>query len=177
MSPARFVNDFAGILTFDETDALEIKLMTCHDEDSVQIVVIILRDFGRQDPDAYGAALIERWGIGYNSNEKGLLILVKPKNQFGPLKVSVTPNSYLKGSFDESVSLSIASNDMAPLLEKERLFQALNTGIDAVKAHLEGNYVVKAPGKVKALYLIILSVLILAVGSVVTVVLMKKNRK
>ncbi|MFO7574948.1 MAG: TPM domain-containing protein [Bacteroidales bacterium] len=173
--PSRLVNDFAGILNLDESDALEVKLMAFHEETRVQVVIIILSDFGRHDPLSYASTIIDRWGIGYNNDEKGLLILVKPKNQFGPLTVAIAPNSYIKDLFDETVSRSITENEIKPLLAKKRMFQGLNNGTDAVMAHIEGNYVVKTNGKAEWLVYIISGILILAAGAFIVSIFRKRR--
>jgi uncharacterized protein len=177
MIPSRLVNDFAGSLTFDEADVLEIKLITFHEAARIQIVLVILKDFGRQNPQSYASTIIERWGVGYNNEEKGLLVLVKPKNQFGPLTVAIEPNSYLRESFDETVSQSIAENEIKPLLAKGRVFQALNNGTDAIISYLEGNYTIKETRKGKALYYIILLVLLHLIVVYTTIIVTKSVRR
>jgi len=177
MEPSRLLNDFAGSLNIDQADALEIKLMTYHQESRIQIVVIILRDYGGHDPHSYASAIVERWGIGYNNNEKGLLLLVKPKNQFGPLTVAIAPNSLIKESFDETVSRSIADNEIKPLLKKGRVFEALNRGVDAIVANIDGDYVVKNTIRGKALYFIILLVLLPLMVVYITLFVTKAVRR
>lgn len=177
MDPARLLNDFAGILTIDESDALEVRLMSYRDELKVQVVVIILRDFGRQDPYAYASGIIRQWGIGYNSNEKGILILVKPKNQFGPLKVAVAANSYLGDTFNEAVSASIAGNEMTPLLTKGRIYKGVNAGLDAVRNQLEGNYEVKPVSQGIALNRVLLALAVFAAITAIITVIVRRVRK
>lgn len=177
MDPARLLNDFAGILTLDESDALEVRLMSYRDELKVQVVVIILRDFGRQDPYTYASGIISRWGIGYNSNEKGILILVKPKNQFGPLKVAVAANSYFGDSFNEAVSASIAGNEMAPLLSKGRIYKGVNAGLDAISHQLEGNYELKPVSKGIAINRVLLALAVIAAIAAIITVIVRGGRK
>ncbi len=167
--PARLLNDYAGILNMDEADVLEVRLMTYHQEYGVQIVMIILNDFGRNDPVSYASAIVDRWGIGYNNDEKGLLVLVKPKNQFGPLAVAVVPNSYFKDIFNEETSESISANEIRPLVAKGKMFAALNKGLDAIVANIDGNYTVKSTRKGKAVYYILLLVLLHVTGVYVAV--------
>lgn len=64
MSPPRLVNDFAGIFSASETQALEQKLLAYNDSTSTQIYVVTVNDMGGYPASEYSFRLGEKWGIG-----------------------------------------------------------------------------------------------------------------
>ena len=63
MNPPRLVNDFAGLLSESEWNALEGKLRTYHDTTSTQIYVVIVSDLQGYDISDYAFRLGEKWGV------------------------------------------------------------------------------------------------------------------
>ncbi len=66
--PPRLVNDFAGMLTSREVNALEEKLVAYNDSTSTQIAIVTVSDLHGYDKADYAQQLAELWGIG----QKGL---------------------------------------------------------------------------------------------------------
>ncbi len=77
--PPRLVNDLTGMLSGQEVDALERKLVAFDDSTSTQIAIVIVSDLSGYDKADYAQRLAERWGIGQKGLDNGVLILVKPK--------------------------------------------------------------------------------------------------
>jgi uncharacterized protein len=77
--PPRLVNDFAGMLSSQEADALERKLVAFADSTSTQIAIVTVRDLSGYDKADYAQRLAEKWGIGQKGLDNGVLILLKPK--------------------------------------------------------------------------------------------------
>ena len=77
--PPRLVNDFAGMLSTQEADVLERKLVAFNDSTSTQIAIVIVRSLNGYDKADYAQRLAEKWGIGQKGLNNGVLILVKPK--------------------------------------------------------------------------------------------------
>ena len=76
--PPRLVNDFAGILSGAQAASLENKLDAFNRRTSTQIAIVIVKDiFGYEKCD-YTFKLPEKWGIGQNGKNNGILILVSP---------------------------------------------------------------------------------------------------
>jgi len=77
--PAKLVNDLAGLLSPEEVDALEQKLVAYDDSTSTQIAVVTIRDLQGYEVADYAQRLAEKWGIGQKGLDNGILILIKPK--------------------------------------------------------------------------------------------------
>ena len=79
MSPPRLVNDFVGLLTPEQQNALEQKLEAFDRKTSTQIAVVAVDDLDGYAPGDYAQRLYDKWGIGRKGKDNGILILVKPK--------------------------------------------------------------------------------------------------
>src|ERR1035437_7142598 len=89
--PQRLVNDFAGLLSAEQKNLLEYKLVNFNQRSSTQIAIVTLKSIAGYDPSDYSFKLAEKWGIGQKGRNNGILILVKPKigNERGEVFVEV----------------------------------------------------------------------------------------
>ena len=74
-SPPRLVNDFANFLSAEEQQQLENKLVAYDDSTSNQIAIVTITDLGDFDKSQYAFELAEKWGIGREHKNNGILIL------------------------------------------------------------------------------------------------------
>src|SRR5215203_817243 len=75
-TPPRLVNDFANVLTPEQEQALEFKLVAYDDSTSNQIAVVTIqstRDFSIQE---VGLEVLRQWGVGGQAKkDNGIVIL------------------------------------------------------------------------------------------------------
>ncbi|MBM3420956.1 MAG: TPM domain-containing protein, partial [Bacteroidetes bacterium] len=95
-----FVNDMAGVLTIDQRDVLDIRLMEYYDSTRTIIMIVTINGFSGINPENYAAGLIVRWGVGNVYGEKALLMVVKPGNKSGPPFADIKPNQSMAGDID-----------------------------------------------------------------------------
>ena len=74
-NPPRLVNDFANVLTADQVQALEQKLVSYDDSTSNQIVIVTVPTTGDYDVDDYALKILRDWGVGSSKNNNGIVIL------------------------------------------------------------------------------------------------------
>jgi hypothetical protein len=79
--PPKLVNDFASLLTPQEQQALESKLVAFDDSTSTQIAIVIVNTLNGYDAADYSFELAESWGIGQAGEYNGILILIAPAQQ------------------------------------------------------------------------------------------------
>ena len=72
--PPRLVNDFAGLLQPGQANALEQKLVAYDDSTSIQIAIVIEESLEGDDPFDYSLRLVEKWGVGQEQEDNGILI-------------------------------------------------------------------------------------------------------
>ena len=74
-----WVNDYAGIFSQEEVEALEAKLYNLDSTKDVQILLVTTPDLGEYTISDYAQRTGDKWGVGGNSGEdKGLVIIIKP---------------------------------------------------------------------------------------------------
>jgi uncharacterized protein len=124
--PARLVNDFTGILTIDEADALEIRLMTIFDSAAIHIVVVMVSDIGKSKISEYAAGLYKDWGLERIENSRGILLLIHASPPSGIRGAFIEPESSIKSLITEEIAANIIKKILIPNFRKGKRFTAIN---------------------------------------------------
>ncbi len=132
-SPPRLVNDFAGMLTTREINLLESKLVAFSDTTSTQIAVVTVSDLGGYDVADYAHRLAEKWGIGQQGLDNGVLILVKPKTTVSPVgEVFIAPGYGLEGVIPDIVCGEIIDYEILPEFRADNYYDGLDKATDVI---------------------------------------------
>ncbi len=75
-NPATLVTDLAGVLTAEQKQALENKLVAIDDSSSNQIAVVIIPSLDGYPKEEYATKLFRDWGIGNKKTNNGILLLI-----------------------------------------------------------------------------------------------------
>lgn len=139
-SPPRIVNDYANILSSDERQQLEKKLVAFDDTSSTQIAVVILSSLEEYAEgytiDDYGDRLAENWGIGQKGKDNGLLVLVAMQER----KISIRSGYGLEGAIPDAYAKRIIENDIKPSFKQQNYFEGLDKATDRLMAYAAGEY-------------------------------------
>lgn len=140
-NPPRLVNDFAGILNQSENNTLEIKLVQFARETSTQIVVVTVPDLEGYDASDYAFRIGEKWGVGQQGKNNGLVILVKPKAGNEQGRIFIATGYGLEGVLpDAVVNGTIIDNEMIPYFKQNDYYQGLESGINVIMDITRGEY-------------------------------------
>lgn len=74
--PIGNINDFAGVLSEADVQSLQNLVDVVLQQTGVTIAVVIVEDHGEESLEMYAANLYERWGIGQQGEDMGLLLLL-----------------------------------------------------------------------------------------------------
>ena len=140
MSPPRFVNDFVGLFTPQETAALENKLLAYNDSTSTQIVVVVVSSFNDYDRAYYAYTLGEKWGIGQKDKDNGAVILIKPKTQNERGEIFIATGYGLEGALPDAINKRITDEVIIPYFKNDAYYKGVNAGIDEMIRYLQGEY-------------------------------------
>lgn len=90
-NPPRLVCDYTGILTDNQTNALEFRLVEFANRTSNQIAVVIMPTFFGFDKAEMAYRIGKNWGVGQSKFNNGVVILIKPKvgNESGEAYIAV----------------------------------------------------------------------------------------
>jgi uncharacterized protein len=139
--PQRLVNDFARLLTSQEADALEQKLVAYNDSSSTQISIVTIADLQGYDKSDYAQRLAEKWGIGQKGLNNGILILIKPKtSESSRGEVFIAPGYGLEGVVPDIVCAQIVDNEILPAFRAGAYYQGLDRATTTLMSLASGEF-------------------------------------
>jgi uncharacterized protein len=135
-NPPRLVNDFAGVLEPEQTEALERKLVTFNDSTSNQIAIVTIPSTGEIPISDYAFGMAEEWGIGTKKKDNGILLLFAMKDR----KVFIATGYGLEGAVPDAVAKRIISNEILPAFKSGNYFQGMDKATTTLMALTHGEY-------------------------------------
>lgn len=139
--PNKLVNDYTQTLTAAEVQQLEQKLVAFDDSTTIQIAVVIMKSTGGYDIADYGVRLAQRWGIGSEENDTGILVLVA----LGDRAVTIQTGYGVEGAVPDAIAYRIIENEIKPAFRQENYYQGLQRATDALIAYTKGEYKANPP--------------------------------
>lgn len=147
MSPPRLVNDYAGLFSGAQKQQLEDSLVAFDRATSTQIAVVTVNDLDGYAASEYATRILEKWGVGQKDKDNGVVMLLKPRNEYGGGEVFIAVGYGLEGALPDITAGRIIDNEMMPHLREGDYYHAVAAGTAAVRAAVRGEY--KASGKGK----------------------------
>ncbi|WP_299253148.1 YgcG family protein [uncultured Cytophaga sp.] len=141
-SPARFVNDFAGLLSATEANELEQKVKRFNDSTSIEIAIVIISNLGDYDISDYAFQLGELWGIGKKSKNNGVLLLIAKENR----KAFIATGYGMGGVLPDMRCKLIIESELVPQFKRSNYFNGINFTIDAIIRYSENEYAADPKG-------------------------------
>lgn len=140
MSPARLVNDFAGIFSVEEVNNLEQMLLAYNDSTSTQIYVVTVKDLDGYDISDYAFRLGEKWGVGQKGKDNGAVVLIKPKIGNSRGQVFIATGYGLEEKLNDARIGRIIDNYMLPYFQQNDYYTGTKDAIEAMIGYLSGQY-------------------------------------
>jgi len=137
--PPRLVNDLSGVLTPEQVNALERKLVAYDDSTSNQIAVVLVKTLNEYPIEEYALKLYRDWGIGNKTTNNGVLILAATEDR----KIRIETGYGLEGAIPDIIANTIITNDIVPEFRSENYFEGLDKATNSIIAAAAGEY--KAP--------------------------------
>jgi uncharacterized protein len=135
--PDRLVNDFTNsVLSSEQIETLEAKLLAYEDSTSTQITLVILNDIGGDDINLYTAELGQNWGVGRGEHNNGCVILLSMEDR----KVSIQNGYGLEPYLTDAISKRIIEKHIVPEFKKGDYYSGLDKGTDAIISVLAGTF-------------------------------------
>lgn len=170
-NPPKLVNDGLSLLTPDQQQALEQKLIDFDKRTSTQIAIVTTDDIAGMDAGDYAVELGKKWGVGNQNFNNGVVFLVYRSKDNTKRKVFIAPGSGLEGVLPDYTCSEIVNNEVIPYLKGEDFYRALENGTTAIIKATEGKYTApkgygkKGPSAFKIIFIIILIIIFLSIGS------------
>ncbi len=168
-SPARLVNDKLKLLTADQQETLEAKLVAFDKQTSTQIAIVTTDDIAGMDAGDFAVELGNKWGVGgVKEFNNGVVFLVYRSPDNTKRKVFIATGKGLEGVLPDYTCSEIVNNEVIPYLKGGDYFHALSNGTDAIIKATQGKYTApkgygsKGPSLFKILLIIFLVILFLS---------------
>jgi uncharacterized protein len=136
----RLVSDFEQILSAEQTNALESKLNAFAKETSTQIAVVIVKDLCGYDKAMYSYTLAEKWGIGQQGKNNGILIMLKPLGGTGERHTYIAVGYGLEGVVPDAISKRIVEQEMIPFFKTNDFYGGLDAATNVLISLTKGEY-------------------------------------
>lgn len=138
-TPPRLVNDLAGLLSPEERETLERKLVAYNDSTSTQITIVNIASIEPYDISAYAYRLAETWGIGQKGKNNGILILTAVKER----KVNISTGYGMEAILPDALAQQITEYTLKPNYKEGNYYKGLDEAINFISKVASGQY--KAP--------------------------------
>lgn len=105
-----YVNDYAGILSYDTESRLSLLIGELERKTTAQIAVLTVDTTTPLDTETYAVKLFEKWGIGQKGKDNGALLLVATKDR--TLRIEVGYG--LEGAIPDALAKIIIEDYITP---------------------------------------------------------------
>lgn len=139
-NPPRLVNDFANILSAEQINGLERKLVDYNDTTSTQIVVVTVNELKGYDPADFAYRLGEKWGVGQKDKNNGAVILVKPKTGNASGKAFIALGYGLEATNPDALAKRIVETEMIPAFKQGDYYGGINNAVNTIILLSSGEY-------------------------------------
>jgi uncharacterized protein len=121
-NPPRAVNDFAGVLSPDQEQALERKLRNYTDTTSTGFVIVLVNSYNGYERGEYTIGLGNHWGIGQKGKNNGLLITVAVQDR----QYFIATGYGLEGSIPDIITRRVGEQYFKPNFRANNYYEGLD---------------------------------------------------
>jgi uncharacterized protein len=136
-NPPRLVNDFAHVMTADQVQDLENKLVAYDDSTSIQIAVITVPTTGDYVIDDYALKILRDWKVGNKKTNNGLVVLAAIQDH----KVYIATGYGMEGVVPDITAKQIIENEIVPNFRQNNYYRGFDLATDAIIKASRGEYV------------------------------------
>ncbi|HUH47793.1 MAG TPA: TPM domain-containing protein [Arenibacter sp.] len=130
------VYDYIGLLSAEQKQGLEQKLIRYSDSTSTQIVMAIIASTEGENITYLGANWGHEWGIGQAKEDNGILILLARNDR----KIAINTGYGIEPLLTDALSRRVIETIIIPEFKKDDYYAGLSKGADAIFAVLNGEF-------------------------------------
>lgn len=165
--PARYVNDYANLLSESDRQTLENKLVNYYDSTSTQLVVVIVSNLEGEEPWYYAQQLGEKWGVGQAKKDNGLVFLISKEDR----KVFIATGYGLEDKITDAMAKRIITQQVTPNFKAGNYAEGINAALDRMILLCSGQYQadeVREEGGLSLFQFILLVILIIIILKIIS---------
>jgi len=130
------VNDFAKLLSPATAERLEQTLRAFADSDSTEVAILTIDSLEGDDLEGFSIRTVERWGLGQQGKDNGVLLLVVKNDR----KLRLEVGRGLEGVLTDLSAGRIIDTVIAPQLKAGRFDEGISAGVKAIMAACRGEF-------------------------------------
>jgi uncharacterized protein len=170
MVPLRLVNDYTGLLSEQEQINLNNKLLSFNNETSTQIYVITYDDLQGYDIGDFGQRLAQKWGIGQQGKNNGILVLVSPESR----KITIQTGYGMEGAVPDAIASRLISEVITPSFRQAEYYAGLDSATNVLMSLTRGEFTAdqymkkkeeSGPGILFALFILFMFIILITSSS------------
>ncbi len=138
--PDRLVSDQAGILSAQQLEHLEQKLVRYDDTTSTQIAILIVPDLQGYDIADFAQRVGQKWGVGQKGKDNGVIIVLKPKTDSERGDVNIDVGYGLEPIIPDITARHIIDYEMIPRFRENDYFGGLDAATGVIMELASGHF-------------------------------------
>ncbi len=143
-NPPRLYNNFSlafpDFLNPSEAEQLEARLENFARSTSNQIVVLVVDDLNGYEPWDYATRLGEKWKVGHEKEDNGIIVLIKPTGGKGQRKTFIATGRGLEGAIPDYTCGEIVDNEMIPEFKDGNYYQGIINAVSVLESLSKGEF-------------------------------------
>ncbi|EKB54224.1 TPM domain-containing protein [Bergeyella zoohelcum] len=156
------VYDEVGMLSTQEKENINQKLIAFHDSTSVEILVAIIPTTHGEDINFSASQIGNAWKVGKKGKENGVVLLIASEDR----KISIQQGRDVERYLTAAVTGQIIDYLITPSFKKGNYSQGINAAVDAIMEAVQGKYEMKPSDKEEdiswvAVFLIFIGIIVL----------------
>lgn len=136
-APSGFVNDFAGVISGQTKQSLNIDLQNFAKDKNHEVVVVTIKNLEGDTIENYANSLFREWGIGKKEYNNGVLFLVAIDDRQMRIEVGYG----LEGALTDIESKHILDDVVRPYFKSGDYEKGIVSGATEIKKAIEGEIV------------------------------------
>lgn len=142
--PARLYTNLSkanpDLLSAPEAKELEKQLVEFAEKTSNQIVVVVVDDLNGYEPWDFATKIGDKWKVGHEKEDNGIVILIKPSGGKGERKTHIAVGRGLEGAIPDYTTNEIVNNELLPNFKNNDYYKGISSAVDVLKALSLGEY-------------------------------------
>ena len=139
-NPPRLVNDFAKIMTREQVNQLEKRLVAFNDTTSNMICVVTVKSLNGMDASEFAYEIGDQWGVRSKETGKnnGVVILIKPKTMVEQGEVYIAVGYDLEPVLPDAYANRIANDVMIEHFKENDYYGGVVAALDKMMPIMAG---------------------------------------
>ena len=130
--PPHLVNDFTGILTQQQIDALTVRCNEFANKTSNQVAIVIVPSLYGKTASDVAYKIGNKWGVGQKKFDNGVVLLVKPKECDGNGDAYIAVGTGLEPVLTDAFSRRIIELRLIPAFKERDYYNGINDALNII---------------------------------------------